>query len=216
MEFLEGVTLGEEMRRVGPMPAERCAEILVPVCAVLAEAHARGLVHRDIKPSNIFLQQGRSGEVVKVIDFGIAKLLDNAAVPAPRAGTASGVLVGTPAYIAPERFEGGTYDGAVDVYAVGVTLYEMLSGELPFETAANEWVQAMMRVVDAPRPLRPFRVRVPASLDAAVRRSLARNPRERPSAEEMGGILARLRAPDGACTVSPAPPSSVRTATVAS
>jgi hypothetical protein len=192
MEFLEGRTLGDEMRAVGPMPPSRCAGILVPVCAVLAEAHGQGLVHRDIKPSNIFLQSGRGGETVKVIDFGIAKLLGKDTEPALRPGTATGVLVGTPVYIAPERFEGVPYDGAVDVYALGVTLYEMLTGELPFAVSGNEWLRAMMRAVDAPVPMRRFPATVPASIDEAVRRALARDPRERPSAAELGAILASL------------------------
>ena len=189
MEFLEGRTLGEEMQTVGPMSPTRCAEILVPVCEVLAVAHAQGLVHRDIKPSNIFLHQDRSGEVVKVIDFGIAKLVGDSAETRIREGTATGFLVGTPIYIAPERLEGAAYDGAVDVYAVGMTLYEMLSGRLPFEVAANEWFQAVMRALEPPMPMRKLGADVPRALDDAVRRALAREPRERPSAEEMGVLL---------------------------
>ena len=198
MEFLEGHTLADEMRRVGRMTAARCAEILIPVCEVLAAAHAQGLVHRDIKPSNIFLHRDRSGEVVKVIDFGIAKLVGDTPHARVRPGTATGLLVGTPVYIAPERFEGTAYDGAVDVYALGVTLYEMLSGRLPYEAAANEWVQVMMRALDPPMPLRKLDVNVPAALDDAVRRTLALDPRERPSAQELGELLAALQQPRAA------------------
>ena len=203
MEFLEGRTLAEEMRRVGRMPPARCAEVLIPVCEVLAAAHAQGLVHRDIKPSNIFLHQDRSGEVVKVIDFGIAKLVGDSAETRVRPGTATGLLVGTPVYIAPERFEGGAYDGAVDVYAVGVTLYEMLSGRLPYEAAANEWVQAMMRMVQPPMPLRKLDANIPAPLDDAVRRALARAPRDRPSAQELGEILATFQSAEHAPAARP-------------
>ena len=205
MEFLEGRSLADEMRAVGPMSPARCAEILEPVCAVLAEAHAQGLVHRDIKPSNIFLHRGRVGEeVVKVIDFGIAKLLGDVDGPEVPGGTATGLLVGTPVYIAPERFEGGPYDGAVDMYAVGMTLYEMLCGRLPFETAANEWVQAVMRLVHQPLPLQPFDAAVPPSLRAAVRRALARDPRERPTAAEMRDALAGFSRPGREQTTGPA------------
>ena len=165
----------------------------MPVCEVLAVAHAEGLVHRDIKPSNIFLHTDRSGEVVKVIDFGIAKLVGDTADRDVRPRTASGLLVGTPIYIAPERLEGAAYDGAVDVYAVGVTLYEMLSGRLPFAAAANEWVQAVMRALEPPMPLRKLGVNVPDAIDDAVRRALAREARERPSAEELGVLLSAFR-----------------------
>ena len=206
MELLDGRSLADEMRARGPMSAARCAEVLGPVCAVLAEAHAQGLVHRDIKPGNIFLHRGRSGEVVKVIDFGIAKLLGDPVGSAVGAGTTTGVLVGTPAYIAPERLEGAPYDGAVDVYALGVTLYEMLCGHLPFVAAANEWVQAAMRLVPHPVPLRGFEAQVPTVLETAVRRALARDPRVRPTAAELGDVLAEFGRRDCARvpTVGPA------------
>ena len=203
MEFLEGHTLAEEMRRLGPMPPARCAEILVPVCEVLAAAHAQGLVHRDIKPSNIFLHSDRSGEVVKVIDFGIAKLVGDSPDARVRPGTATGLLVGTPVYIAPERFEGAAYDGAVDVFAVGVTLYEMLSGRLPFDADGNEWVRAMVRMLEPPVSLRKLVASIPAALDDAVRRALARTPRDRPSASELGQLLAALLPPEGATLPRP-------------
>jgi hypothetical protein len=193
MEFLEGRTLGDEMKSVGRMTPARCAEILVPVCEVLAAAHAQGLVHRDIKPSNIFLHRDRSGEVVKVIDFGIAKLVGGPTDAPVRRGTATGLLIGTPVYIAPERFAGAAYDGAVDVYAVGVTLYEMLSGSLPFEAAPNEWMRAVMQMLEPPMPLRKLDATIPAALDDAVRRALARDPGERPSAKELGDLLGAFR-----------------------
>ncbi|HEU4721143.1 MAG TPA: serine/threonine-protein kinase, partial [Gemmatimonadaceae bacterium] len=167
----------------------------IPVCEVLAAAHAQGLVHRDIKPSNIFLHLDRSGEVVKVIDFGIAKLVGDAPDTRVRPGTATGLLVGTPVYIAPERFDGAAYDGAVDVFAVGVTLYEMLSGRLPFEADGNEWVRAMVRMLEPPVSLRKLDASIPAALDDAVRRTLARDPRARPSARELGELLAAFPQP---------------------
>ena len=128
MELLEGHSLHDEMQQVGRCTAPRCAEILTPLCAALAEAHAAGIVHRDVKPGNVFLQRSPQGETVKVLDFGIAKMADEDA----RAGnlTVDGALLGTPAYMAPERFRGEVIDGASDVYSVGVMLYQMLWGAL--------------------------------------------------------------------------------------
>ena len=193
MEFLEGHTLADEMHTTGRMTPARCAEILVPVCEVLASAHTQGLVHRDIKPGNIFLHRDRGGELVKVIDFGIAKLVGEPADAIARPGTRTGLLVGTPVYIAPERFEGSVYDGAVDVYAVGVTLYEMLSGVLPFAAAPNAWIRAMVHMLEPPTSLLKFDAGIPTALDDLARRALARDPRDRPSAKELGHLLAAFR-----------------------
>jgi hypothetical protein len=202
MEFLEGRTLADEMRSAGRMTPARCAEILVPVCEVLAAAHAQGIVHRDIKPGNIFLHRDRTGEVVKVIDFGIAKLVGEPTDAIARPGTATGLLVGTPIYIAPERFAGSVYDGAVDVYAVGVTLYEMLSGVLPFAAAPNAWVRAMVHMLEPPTSLRTFDASIPDALDALVRRALARDPHDRPSANDLGLLLDAFQHPRAESTVT--------------
>src|SRR6185436_18294061 len=105
------------MRRSKGLTPERCAEILLPICEVLTEAHAAGIVHRDIKPDNIFLHQTKRGEVVKVLDFGIAKLMDESTNPELQALTQADILVGTPEYMAPERFLAEEYDGRADVYS---------------------------------------------------------------------------------------------------
>jgi CheY-like chemotaxis protein len=128
MEHLEGLSLDDEIIRSAPMSATRCAEIVVPLCGVLAEAHQVGILHRDIKPANVFLHRSRIGETVKILDFGIAKLLD-----VGQNLTVEGGIVGTPAYMAPERFRGAVLDGKSDVYSLGVMLYQMLSGRLPFD-----------------------------------------------------------------------------------
>ncbi|MGE0550517.1 MAG: response regulator [Kofleriaceae bacterium] len=129
MELLDGNSLEHEMAR-GPTPFVRCAEILAPVCEALATAHAAGIVHRDIKPANIFLHRGPNGEVPKVLDFGIAKFIGDSTTDQHM--TLDGSLVGTPAYMAPERFTNQPYDGKSDVYAVGVLLNQMICGALPF------------------------------------------------------------------------------------
>ncbi|HEU4565246.1 MAG TPA: serine/threonine-protein kinase [Gemmatimonadaceae bacterium] len=204
MELLEGCSLAEELRAHGVLPPARCAEIMRPVCDVLAAAHAQGMVHRDINPANIFLHRGRSGEVVKVIDFGIAKVVGEQLAPGLPGGTATGLFVGTPAYMAPERLEAAPYDGEVDVYAVGVTLYEMLCGRVPFRRAASDWATVMLHAVEAAPPLRECNPLVPPSLEDAIMRALAREPRERPTAAELGRTLARLlAAPRGRTVAAP-------------
>jgi serine/threonine protein kinase len=187
MELLEGQSLADELRSVGKMSPSRCAQIAAAVCDVLAEAHGAGIVHRDIKPSNVFLHRGKSEELVKVIDFGIAKLTDDS-VDADARRTITGTWVGSPAYMAPERFSGDAYDGRTDVYAVGVMMYEMLTGQLPYQSAGGQWSFATMheKVADAPGTIEPS---VPARLDAAIMRAMAREPENRPAAEELASEL---------------------------
>jgi hypothetical protein len=207
MELLVGHSLADELRAQEPVPVGRVAEVMAPVCLALAEAHAQGIIHRDIKPSNIFLHQGTSGEVVKLIDFGIAKMLDDELAPGSDRRTATGLLLGTPAYFAPERLSGEPYGGAVDVYAVGVILYEMLAGTLPFPTPAsssgeNDWITALMRLGHQPPPLGEVNPGVPADLASLVERALAIDPAERPSAAAIAEGLAQ------AVTRSPGAPGT--------
>jgi CheY-like chemotaxis protein len=184
MELLDGRSLDAEIERAAPMPASRCAEIVVPLCGVLAEAHQVGILHRDIKPANVFLHKSRVGEMVKVLDFGIAKLLD-----AGQSLTVEGGIVGTPAYMAPERFRGATLDGKADVYSIGVLLYQMLSGRLPFQGPdADLLAVAMMHLNEDPPPLKT--AGVSAAVEDVVRAALAKDPAHRPGALDLGVALA--------------------------
>lgn len=209
MELLEGRSLADELEAVGKLPVDRSRRIAAEVCDVLTAAHDAGLVHRDVKPSNVFLHHVKDEEQVKVIDFGIAKLMDADEVLLDSAGarrTATGVLVGTPAYMAPERLNSEPYDGRADVYAVGVLLYEMLTGALPFTSkSTGNWSFAMMiGLTEAPRPS-SMEPSVPPELDDIVRLALAKSPDARPSAAE----LARLLRGDGASIPLPALPPAV-------
>jgi CheY-like chemotaxis protein len=184
MELLDGRSLDAEIERAAPMPASRCAEIMVPLCGVLAEAHQVGILHRDIKPANVFLHRSRLGETVKILDFGIAKLVD-----AGESLTVEGGIVGTPAYMAPERFRGATLDGKADVYSLGVLLYQMLSGRLPFDSRDGDLLAvAMMHLNEAPPPLPAD---IPRDVAEITRATLAKDPAERPTALELGIALAR-------------------------
>jgi CheY-like chemotaxis protein len=187
MELLTGRSLRDEMRERGPLPLARCAEVLLPVCDVLAQAHAARLVHRDIKPDNIFLHQAAGREVVKVVDFGIAKLIEGAG---DASLTVTGDLIGTPLFMAPERFLNNPYDGRSDVYSVAVMLYQMLSAVFPYAVAGLGIYAAIAAcATQEPRPLRDAVAGIPPALDALVARSLSKNAADRPTAAEFGAEL---------------------------
>ena len=197
MELLEGASLLEELRDKGPMSVKRVGEILLPICDVLDKAHHAGVVHRDIKPPNIFLHYGPAGEIVKVLDFGIAKLVGDAAGSEYMTMTLEGDVLGTPAYMAPERLSNRPYDGRADVYGVGVMAYQMLTGVLPF-TGSDPIAIAMQHMNAPPPPLRERLPNLPASVDSLVMKALAKDPRERPTAAELGRLLADAVAGVGA------------------
>lgn len=192
MELLQGQSVADEIKASGPLEPRRALHVAAAVCDVLAEAHAAGITHRDVKPSNIFLHHGKGDELVKVIDFGIAKLSDEL-IPLDEAATATvaGMLIGTPAYMSPERLNGEPYDGRADVYAVGVVLYEMLTGRLPFEpgTGANYWRLAMMITTEAAVPPSAVNPAVPASLDPLVLGAFEKDPAQRSQASELAYAL---------------------------
>jgi CheY-like chemotaxis protein len=189
MELLQGHSLERELEEKTQLPPRRCAEIVAPVCFALAAAHAAGVVHRDIKPSNVFLHQTPQGEVPKILDFGIAKLSGEAAIG--QSLTVDGSLLGTPAYMAPERFRRGPYGPKSDVYSVGAMLYEMLSGRLPFiPSSADPLALVAMQAEEDPPSLRLRCPGVSPALEALVRTALNRDPEGRPAAELLGRRLA--------------------------
>lgn len=197
MELLEGYSLEEELNRNGRVAPIRAVEVLLPVCDVLAEVHERGIIHRDIKPHNIFLHQTRHGEVVKVLDFGIAKLVGEAALSQNL--TLDGMVTGTPAYMAPERVSHEKYDGRSDLYSLGVLLFELIAGRRPFVVSDGNPIKLIaMHVYDPPPLLCQLAPDTPPELEILVARLLEKNPERRPTAAELGRELAvladRLRA----------------------
>ena len=129
MERLTGETLESRIERAGPLPLAEALAVVRELLDALAEAHAAGLVHRDVKPSNVMLVPHTSGAGVKLLDFGLVQILSAERL------TATGDALGSPAYMAPEQIRAERGDLRTDVWAVGVTLHEMLTGELPFSKA---------------------------------------------------------------------------------
>lgn len=179
MERLEGRALDEEIDKNAPFLPARCAQLLVPVCYVLAEAHGAGVIHRDVKPANIFVHAGKRGEVVKVLDFGIAKMID-----ADGDANATERIVGTPAYMAPERIRNAPHDGRADIYSLGVVLFEMLAGRRPFVAHRDDPITvARMHLKDPPPSLWDVRNDVSRDLVNLVADALAKDPAQRPTPE---------------------------------
>jgi DNA-binding response OmpR family regulator len=191
MELLRGFTLATTLKERGALPVARCAEILVPLCEVLAEAHAAGVIHRDVKPGNIFLHQTPRGEVVKVVDFGIAKLMHAVPDVDVRETTVEGTLLGTPAYMAPERLRGESYDGRADVYSLGVLAYRMSTGTMPYPPSSdlNPYLMALVQLTKDPVPLLEAAPDAPEPFARAVMRALEKAPEKRPTAREFGQEL---------------------------
>jgi len=179
MEFLDGMDLESLVRQHGPMPPPRVVHVLRQVCDSLEEAHARGLVHRDIKPANIHL--GRVGcreDFVKVLDFGLVK---TAAVDAAQSlATMEGVIMGTPAYMAPEMALGENVDGRADLYALGCVAYYLLTGEQVFTgDTVLKVISQHLQAVPVP-PSERTELPIPPTLERLVLACLAKKPEDRP------------------------------------
>jgi serine/threonine-protein kinase len=178
MEFLRGKDLARVAYDDGPLPFDRIVDVLRQACAALAEAHHLGIVHRDLKPENIVLEPMRSGgDFVKVVDFGLAKMREG---PKQSAITAAGIICGTPDYMAPEQGRAGAVDARTDIYAMGVILFQLLTGKLPF-VADNPTQVVLMHLSIAPpdpRQVAPER-KIPEALVDVVNRAMAKDPDQR-------------------------------------
>ncbi|MBI5516824.1 MAG: serine/threonine protein kinase [Deltaproteobacteria bacterium] len=177
MELLEGESLAELLRREAPLDPTRAADLLVPVAAALATAHAVGVIHRDVKPANIYVAFTRQGIEPKVLDFGISKVVTQEGEDrTPSNVTADDALLGTPRYMAPEQVRGARLvTAASDQYSLGVVLYEALTGETPFDGRNSyEVMSAIMKTrLRPPSALRPG---LPPALEAVVLRAMRRSP----------------------------------------
>jgi serine/threonine-protein kinase len=189
MELFTGGDLSDLLERHGPLEPDEAVDLGMQVLAALRTAHGEGVVHRDVKPGNILVQTGPETRV-KVADFGIAK----AAYLSGDEVTSTGRVLGSVPYLSPEQVQGEPVDARSDLYALGVVLYEALTGRRPFE-GDNDIATAMLRVTTDPLPPRAVRPGISRPLEAVVQRAMARRPDDRyASADEMAAALGRIAA----------------------
>ncbi|MFD3325381.1 protein kinase [Streptomyces sp. NPDC058701] len=189
MEYVEGRPLGsvldEDVRQYGAMPADKALKVTADVLAALDTSHEMGLVHRDIKPGNVMVNKRG---VVKVMDFGIARAMQSGVTSM----TQTGMVVGTPQYLSPEQALGRGVDARSDLYSVGIMLFQLLTGRLPFE-ADSPLAIAYAHVQEEPVAPSSINRSVTPAMDALVARALKKNPNERfPTAAAMGDEVARV------------------------
>ncbi|HEX8951595.1 MAG TPA: serine/threonine-protein kinase, partial [Polyangia bacterium] len=208
MEFLDGQSLAERIRDGAPLSAEDAVAVVVAVGHGLAAAHDKGIVHRDMKPENIFLARKGGRVVAKILDFGIAKMTGG---DEPSNLTRTGAIFGTPLYMSPEQAKGRPADARADVYALGVILYELLTGSVPFGGESS--VEILSQHIGArpvpPSQLAPERAIAPA-LEALVLRALEKEPDARFASmgdfvRELEAVAATLPRPDLAQLVTTPP-----------
>ncbi|MGZ5483130.1 MAG: protein kinase domain-containing protein, partial [Pyrinomonadaceae bacterium] len=191
MEYLDGRTLKEAIAKEGPLSLGRAVEIVRQVAGALDAAHGQGVIHRDLKSENIMLVSHDGDEWAKVLDFGIAKILQPVGSPADAEITQANLVVGTPQYMSPEQCsQSGALDARSDVYSLGIIVHEMLTGKLPF-TGESATVVMMKQVQDPPPSVLASRSELPAAVDQVIKRGLAKQPIDRfQSAGELSAGLA--------------------------
>ncbi|HEY6077357.1 MAG TPA: serine/threonine-protein kinase [Polyangiaceae bacterium] len=178
MEYLKGEDLGHLIRRVGPLGVERTLKIVIQACSSLAEAHQIGMVHRDLKPENIIvMQDGEQQDVIKVLDFGLAKLREGGELSAV---TSRGAIVGTPYYMSPEQIRGDDVGPESDVYALGAVTYACLTGTVVFDaqTPMGVLTKHLMELPESPTQRFP-NLKIPPSVSQLVLAALDKDPRRR-------------------------------------
>ncbi len=192
MELLEGHDLGVEMTSRGQLPVAEAAGYILQASAAMAEAHALGIIHRDLAPANLFLARQGERRGVKVLDFGISKILSERSDV-----TASNAAFGTPSYVSPEQIRAsGSVDARADIWSLGVILFEMLAGEPPFQGPSPAAIVASV-IADPPPDLQKLRPDAPKKLVAAVMKALEKDPAGRfERIEDFAAAIAPFAAPE--------------------
>jgi serine/threonine-protein kinase len=197
MELVEGETLAEKIAR-GPLPLGEALAIARQIAEALETAHEQAIVHRDLKPANIKITPDDS---VKVLDFGLAKALETSRVSASptvtSAGTQSGVILGTAAYMAPEQAKGKPADRRADIWALGCVLFETLTGRQAF--AGETFSDVLVRIVEHEPDWQALPVRTPASIHRLLHRCLEKDPRRRLDSAAVARIDGRRREGGDTC-----------------
>jgi serine/threonine protein kinase len=203
MEHVDGVALEQICEAQGAQPVPRILSLCKQIAGALAEAHDHGIIHRDLKPANILItDRSRVPDLVKVLDFGIAKIIHAAADQTQSGLTRDGVIFGTPHYIAPEQATGGEIDHRVDLYSLGVIMFRLATGRLPFEGTAGMQV-VLKHLRDQPPKPRTIDPSIPPALEALILACLSKDPSLRPKdAESLGAALDRIAS--GELDVAPA------------
>ncbi|HEX3596654.1 MAG TPA: protein kinase, partial [Polyangiaceae bacterium] len=208
MELLTGESLSSIIRKGGPLPAARAVRLLVEMISALDAAHTAGVVHRDLKPDNVLVCPTLAGETTKILDFGLAKVAGQSRL------TKAGVVFGTPHYMSPEQASGGIVDERTDLYALGVVMYEMFTGRVPFE--ADTYMGVLTKhlyVAPTPPSVILGGIAELGALEMVVLRCLEKKPERRfASMQELGVELARIAKfrEDGGFTLEPAQPGERR------
>jgi serine/threonine protein kinase len=202
MEYVPGGTLKERIAKEGALEPGEATGVALRVAEALVVAHERGVVHRDIKSQNVLLSA--SGEA-KVTDFGIARAASSKTVTEPN------LVLGTVGYMSPEQVSGESVGPASDLYSLGIVLYEMLTGRLPYSAADNPFATAMKHLEDTPRHPREENPRVPEDIDALTAKLLAKRPEDRySSAASLAEDLRRVRDGLSPLAAGPGEPTTAR------
>jgi serine/threonine-protein kinase len=184
MERLRGMDLKRMIERHGPLAPERVVFLLKQACLSLAEAHALGLVHRDIKPANLFVcRMGSEYDYIKVVDFGVVSRHAREATSSQI--TTAGMILGTPAFLAPELVSSPSFDGRADIYALGCVAFWLLTGRPPFEADDPMSILLHHSQTPAPAPSTMSEETIPREMDAVVLECLAKDPSRRPATADL-------------------------------
>jgi serine/threonine protein kinase len=188
MEYVPGDTLKTVIQQERPLPVQRAVMLGLQLAEALRAVHQAGVLHRDVKPENVVV---REGDEIKLMDFGIARQLDSEAQTELTHLTRTGMLIGSPQYMAPEQIDGrGAISQQTDIYAWGTVLYEMLAGDVPF--AAPTWQAVLLKHLhEPPQPVRQRRPEVPPDVEQIVMQTLEKDPQQRQ--QNMGEVIAALR-----------------------